>query len=291
MSTNAQIFDLAADNTRKGQMLQVLGDAVRGTNDTALLDLSGVSVEAETFSLGDANFEMRVVATAETATGSAAAATTPNITLNVAPDRDFVVGEVFKIDTEYCQVTSHVAGSLIVGATRGYAGSTAAIQSADTILRSVAGSVPVTGNLIVPVDATDQAEAAAQIILAVPAIRPKYGAMATGTNDVLFDVAYSDAHPANAEDFTNGTLANFAGGTDSGSVVKTTVLVQGVNSTAFTLVCPNTPIAATVLQLDDSAGATLTDNTAVITGNSVLVTEGATVWEDGVDSVLVDIYY
>lgn len=278
------------DATMKGQLIADLAGNYQGVNDEALLNLTGVAVEGEVFNLGASKFEYRVVATAETATGSAAAATTPNITLNVAPDRNFVVGEVFEIDQEYCQVTSYVDASLIVAVTRGYGGSTAAIQSADIILRSVSGSIPITGNLIIPLDATDQTETASQTILAVPALS-SYGAQATGTDDVLFDAPFSDAHPANSEGLTNGTLAAFAGGIDSISVESTTHLFKAVTSTAFSFVAPKTPVAVSALLLDDSTGGVAITTLAAFVGRTVTITEGTPVWEDGVDNVLVTVYY
>jgi len=214
--------------------------------------------------------------------------------LNVAPDRDFIKGEVFIIDTEFCEVTSHVAGSLSVFVNRGYAGSTAAVQSADVIQRSSAAAVATErGNIIVPLVDLTQADADLKISLAVPALRPEYGARLVGTNDVEFDVAFSDAHPANSEAMANATLANFAGGSDAFGVNKTVHLFKAVTSTAFVFVVPGTPVAAAAYVFDDSAGLVITgDTTTAISGREITVTEGAApVWEDGVDNVLVEVYY
>lgn len=289
--TNRAIAELTADNTLKGQLLNEFAGLNQGARDQATLDLNvGALVAGETFSLGDKRFEWVDLSTAETATGSAAAAGTPNITLNVAPDRDFEVGEIFAIDTEYCKVTSHVAGSLIVGVERGYAGSTAAIQAADIILRSAAANV--NGNLLIPVDDGTQAEAETKTITAVPALAPEYGARDGGTNAVIFDAAYSDGPPANSIVSANAnTLSNFSGGYDTADGAKASFLVKGVTSTTFAVVLDATPVAAMATLFDDSAGLPLFTTTAVIAGNVVTVTEGIPVWENGVDSVLVEVWF
>lgn len=289
MTVLRQVIESASDATLKGRAINAFGKATQGRPDVALLDLTGSIVDLETFSLGDNVFELQDISTAETATGSAAAATTPNITLNVAPDRDFIVGEVFIIGTEFCKVTNYVAGSLLVGVERGYAGSTAAIQSAATILRSSAAAVANggSGNIIVPTVDLTQADAAAKVILAVPALRSEYGARAVGTNDVEFDVAFSDAQPANSEALANGTLANFAGGEDS-ATVETSEFVHVVDSTGpdQVVVLPftarfidyklYTSAGVKINETVDVAGASVQNEpTAVISAKELTFTESA----------------
>jgi hypothetical protein len=293
-----EVVDQTSDATLKGRVLAALAAQSQGFDDSALLDLTGVIVDLETFFLGNCQFQLQDISTAETATGSAAATDTNVITLNVAPDRDFRVGEVFKIDTEFCKVTSHVAGSLSVFVERGYAGSTAAVQSADAIERSSATAVAddnyYKNYLIVPTVDLTQADAAAKIILAVPAIRPEFGAVATGTNDVTFTAAYSDSHVDNAEAMGNATLANFAGGTDSFQAAQRCTYLHGPvgSETSFVVYVPShlTPVGVYIAQIDDSADAVITDNTYVIAGQRVTVTEGATAWEDSADYVYVEVY-
>jgi len=166
MSVLRQVVASASDATLKGRLLNALATQEQGINDVALLDMSGAVVDLETFSLGDNVFELQDISTAETATGSAAATDTNAITLNTAPDRDFIKGEVFIIDVEFCKVTSHVAGSLKVFVERGYAGSTAAVQSADIIQRSSAAAVATErGNIIVPLVDLTQADADLKILI------------------------------------------------------------------------------------------------------------------------------
>lgn len=292
-----QVVAHTSDATMKGRALAAMGAQNQGFDSNCLLNLTGVITDLETFSLGDADFQLQDVSTAETATGSAAAVGTNAITLNVAPDRDFLVGEVFVIDAEYCKVTSHVAGSLSVFVERGYAGSTPAVQSADAIERSSAAAVADANYsknlLIIPTADLTQADAAAKIILAVPAIRSEFGAVATGSDDVTFTAAYSDAFPDNAEAMGNATLANFSGGVDNFQTAKISYLYGPVGSeTAFVVYVPAglTPVGVFISQIDDSGGVLVTDNTYAISGQRVTVTEGATAWEDAADYVYVEVY-
>jgi hypothetical protein len=286
MSSVREVVSKTADATLKGRVLAAVGAANQGSNDVALLNLNvGALVAGETFSLGVSRFEWVDISTAETATGSAAAAGTPNITLNQAPDRDFVVGEVFAIDTEYCKVTSYVAGSLVVGVERGYAGSTAAIQSADVILRSAAANV--NGNLLIPVNDGTQAEAAAKTITAVPALVPAYGARSGGANAVLFDVAYAESHPANSIVSANSnTLANFAGGEDTLSQAKgrnVRVLSAGdATAGSYVVVFPFTPAGFSIRQYEAASGAEGAAGTiGTLAGRQITVAEGAAAWTAG----------
>ncbi len=299
MTVLRQVIESASDATLKGRAINVFGDAAQGANDTAILDLNvGALVAGETFSLGDDVFEWADLSTAETATGSAAAAGTPNITLDVAPDRDFEVGEVFAVDVEYCKVTSYVAGSLLVGVERGYAGSTAAVQAADIILRQAVATPQVNGNILIPVDDGTQAEAETKTVTAVPALRPKYGARDQGTNAVEFDVAFSDAHPANSLVSANSnTLANFAGGSDSGAAVKSEFVhaVDAADASAGTIIVtlPFAPsfidfklFSTTGVKINetvDAAGVSeQNEPTAAIVGRVVTFTEDAShVFVDG----------
>lgn len=292
--SNLEVIRKTSDATLKGQAIAALGAVNQGTNDTALLDLNvGALVAGETFSLGDKRFEWVDLSTAETATGSAAAADTPNVTLNQAPDRDFVVGEIFAIDTEYCKVTSYVAGSLVVGVERGYAGSTAAVQSADIILRSAAANV--NGNLLIPVDDGTQAEAETKTVTAVPALAPEYGARDAGTNAVEFDVAYAESHPANSIVSANSnTIANFAGGVDSLSQAKSEInhVVTAGEATAGVLefTFPFVPTAFDVVAYDATTGVIQPAGTVgTLTGRFLSVAEGASVWGAG-DVVVVRAY-
>jgi hypothetical protein len=293
-----EVVAQTSDATLKGKLLAATAAQQQGFDATALLDMSGVIVDLETFFLGNCQFQLQDISTAETATGSAAATDTNVITLNVAPDRDFRVGEVFQIDAEYCKVTSHVAGSLSVFVERGYAGSTAAVQSADTIQRSSVAAVAdanyYKNYLIVPTADLTQADAAAKIILAVPAIRPEFGAAASGTNDVMFTAAYSDAFVDNAEAMGNATLANFSGGSDSFQAAQRCTYLHGpvASETTVTLYVPShlTPVGVYIAQIDDSADAIITDNTYVITGQKIVVTEGSTAWEDAADYVYIEVY-
>ena len=296
MDTLRQVVEHTSDATMKGKLLGALAANFQGFDMSAAFDMTGAVVNLETFFLGDTKFQFQDISTAETATGSAAAATTNVITLNVAPDRDFIPDEIFLIDTEFCKVTSHVAGSLSVFCERGYAGSTAAVQSADVIQRTAAGGVTAAnmalGYLVVPLVDLTQADADAKLVLAVPALSG-YGCIETGTNDIVFTAPYASGHPANAEACTNATLANFSGGNDSVDVLRCTHLEGPIGDVAnFVLYVPVglTPVGVYIAQIDDSADAVITDNTYVIAGQRVTVTEGSTAWENTKDYVYVEVY-
>lgn len=293
-ATNKSLVDHVSDATMKGKVLGLLAGQAQGYRSTAVLDLTGVLVDGETFKLGAAQFEINDCSTAETATGTTSSTTDVSVALSAAPDRDFVKGEVFGIGSEYVKVTSHLPGAQTVYVERGYAGSTAATHSGATITRVAAARLPLTGNYIIPVDDLTQAEGAAKIAAAVPALVSSYGARVTGTNDVTFDTAYADSHPANSESFTNATLANFSGGQDSLAAGRKAYIVHSVTAgeaTAGTIdfVLDFTPSAFIVQQFDADGSPGTAGTVGSATANVLTVTEGAAAWAAG-DLIVIEAY-
>ena len=221
--------------TIKGGALHALKDAGNaGAYDFALLALTGVVVDQETFTLGSDVYEINVVATdngLDTGTGGEFNNTSPVINVPLA---GLAVGDVIRVESEFMKVIEASASSAYVS--RGFAGSTIATHGNSLTVFEAVQQVAA-GNFDVPVSATAAATADDQIVAAVQfwtdggyskglgggiGVRVENGLkvdafLAPGTTTVGFAYPADGGVAATAEGFTNGTITAFGGGVEPAS--------------------------------------------------------------------------
>lgn len=237
MSTAKHFLNIGLE-TIKGAALHALKDAGNaGAYNYATLDLTGVVVDQETFTLGGDGvtglgdvYEVNLVAT-DTLSESVAQVEVgdTSIVFDTQPGIAMLPGDAIRMESEFMIVVDYNAnGTGSVNVVRGAFGST---EAQHTILNSdtfQAAQPVAAGNLAVPVAAAAAATAKAEIAAAVAfwntgyskglgggiGVKVKNGLkvdafVGAGTNDVVFAYAANGAPAAEtAEGFTNGTLSD-----------------------------------------------------------------------------------
>ena len=282
--------------TIKGGALHALKDAGNaGAYDFATLDLTGVVVDQETFTLGTDVYEVNVVATdtgAESTVQVEAGDT--SIIFDVAPTIPLLPGDVIRMESEFMIVVDYNVNGPSANVVRGAFGSTAAqhtIVNSDTFQ---AAQPVAAGNFAVPVAATAAATAKAEIAAAVgfwstgwrkglgggTGVTVQNGLkvdafVGAGTNDVVFAYPADGGVAATAEGFTNGTLSAFAGGVEPAELVYTKHVLVAAGTGAISFVAP-WDVAEAWVTLHGADGAIIeaAANTVAVT-NSRLVTVSA----------------
>jgi hypothetical protein len=282
--------------TIKGGALHALKDAGNaGAYDFATLDLTGVVVDQETFTLGTDVYEVNVVATdtgAESTVQVEAGDT--SIIFDVAPTIPLLPGDVIRMESEFMIVVDYNVNGPSANVVRGAFGSTAAqhtIANSDTFQ---AAQPVAAGNFAVPVSATAAATAKVEIAAAVgfwstgwrkglgggTGVTVQNGLkvdafVGAGTDDVVFAYPADGGVATTAEGFTNGTLSAFAGGVEPAELVYTKHVVVAAGTGAISFVAP-WDVAEAWVTLHGADGAIIeaAANTVAVT-NSRLVTVSA----------------
>lgn len=291
--------------TIKGGALHALKDAGNaGAYDYAVLALTGVVVDQETFTLGTDVYEVNVVATdngLDTGTGGEFNNTSPVINVPLA---GLAVGDVILVESEFMKVIEASASSAFVS--RGFAGSTiAAHGNSITVFEAV--QQVAAGTFDVPVSATAANTADDQIAAAVQfwsdggyskglgggiGVRVENGLkvdsfLGPGTNEIVFAYAADGGVATTAEGFTNGTITAFGGGVEPASQVNSrvfhTVVAGDVSAGSVDFVAPFT-VSEAFAVVHDSTGNVLAWDGAVTVTNGRYVSvnnAGATDWAAG----------
>jgi hypothetical protein len=282
--------------TIKGGALHALKDAGNaGAYDFATLDLTGVVVDQETFTLGTDVYEVNVVATdtgAESTVQVEAGDT--SIIFDVAPTIPLLPGDVIRMESEFMIVVDYNVNGPSANVVRGAFGSTAAqhtIANSDTFQ---AAQPVAAGNFAVPVSATAAATAKVEIAAAVgfwstgwrkglgggTGVTVQNGLkvdafVGAGTDDVVFAYPADGGVATTAEGFTNGTLSAFAGGVEPAELVYTKHVLVAAGTGAISFVAP-WDVAEAWVTLHGADGAIIeaAANTVAVT-NSRLVTVSA----------------
>ncbi len=249
--------------TTKGSALQDLKDAgAAGAQDFAILDLSGVVVDTETFTLGDDVYEINLIATdngLDTGTGGLYNNDAKGPIQVPLTSAQVDVGDIILIGTEFMKVVAVGPSSSTV--VRGYAGSTiAAHADSQTILEAVQ-QIVAASDFAVPVAATTAATAKVEIATAVNSfslgINEQLGQgtakvdqaaliveafVGGGTDAVVFHLPADKGVPDSAETFTNGTITAFGGGVEAASqqysVIWRVVSMADASANLISVVAP-----------------------------------------------------
>lgn len=294
--------------TIKGGALHALKDAGNaGAYDFATLDLSGVAVDQETFTLGNDVYEVNVI---DQDTGAESVAQVEvgdtSIVFDTAPTITPLPGDVIRMEGEYMIVIDYNPVGLNVNVVRGAFGSTEAqhtIANSDTFQ---AAQPVAAGNFAVP---TDDTAAAAFVIDCANAVEfwktgyskglgggigvkvengLKVDAFVGPVGDsVVFAYPADGGVSATAEGFTNGTITSFAGGVEPAGQVYAkyfhVVTAGDVTAGQVDFVAP-WDVAEAYAFVADSTGVQLAwDGTTVVTANRYVSVNngGATDWAAG----------
>jgi hypothetical protein len=283
--------------TIKGGALHALKDAGNaGAYDFATLDLTGVVVDQETFTLGTDVYEVNVVATdtgAESTVQVEAGDT--SIIFDVAPTIPLLPGDVIRMESEFMIVVDYNVNGPSANVVRGAFGSTAAqhtIVNSDTFQ---AAQPVAAGNFAVPVSSTAAATAKGEIAAAVgfwstgwrkglgggTGVTVQNGLkvdafVGAGTNDVVFAYPADGGVATTAETFTNGTLSAFAGGVEPAELVYTKHVLVAAGTGAISFVAPwDVAEAWVTLHAADGAIIEAAANTVTVTNNRLVTVSAA----------------
>lgn len=293
-------FLVLGKETNKGSALHSLKDeGAAGVFDFARLDLSGVAVDAETFTLGGDVYEVHSILTdtgAESTVQIEVGDT--SITFDTAPTIPLVKDAVIRMESEYMIVIEvNLTGNTSVQVLRGQFGSTEAqhtVANSDTFQ---AAQLVTGNNFAVP---TDDVAAAAFVIDCAAAVQfwtdggynkglgggigvkvqngLKVDAfVGPATDEVVFALAANgSAGGANSEAFTNGTLdAAFGGGIEEASQVYSKVVLKAAGTAAIDVVAPFVVDEAYVtIWGADGAIIEAAANTVSVVGRMVTVSSG-----------------
>ncbi len=232
--------------TNKGSALHALKDeGAAGAFDYARLNLSGISVDQETFTLGSEDvYEVNVILTD---TGSESTVQVEvgdtSIIFDVAFTIPALPGDVIRMQDEYMIVIDYNVLGPSANVVRGAFGSTEAVHSVVNSDTFQAVQPVVAGNFAVPNDNTAAAAFVIDCAAAVEFWKTGYSKGLGGgigvrvenalkvdaivgpaTDEVVFAIA-ADANPAatNAEGFTNGTITTFGDGVEAASQKYSTI--------------------------------------------------------------------
>ena len=306
--------------TTKGSALHALKDeGAAGAYDFARLDLTGVAVDQETFTLAGDVYEYNAITTD---TGSESTVQVEvgdtSIVFDTAPTIPLLPGDVIRMQDEYMIVIDYNVNGPSCNVVRGAFGST---EAQHTVLNSdtfQAAQPVAAGNLAVPSD--DTAAAAAVIDIANAVQFWTDGGYSKGLgggigvkvqnslkvdafvgpvgDEVVFALkANGSAGGANSETFTNGTLdAAFGGGVEEASQQYARIIHKvtagDVTAGFIDYVSPFTvnEAFATVYQATGVVDEAWDGTVVVTNGRFVQVTNaGAADWAAG-ETVVVEFY-
>lgn len=284
--------------TIKGGALHALKDAGNaGAYDFATLDLSGVVVDQETFTLGTDVYEVNVVAT-DTGSESTVAvgASDTSIIFDVAPTIPLLPGDVIRMESEFMIVIDYNVNGPSANVVRGAFGSTAAAHSIANSDTFQADQPVAAGNFAVPVAATAAATAKGEIASAVQfwsdggyskglgggiGVTVQNGLkvdafVGAGTNDVVFAYPADGGVATTAEGFTNGTITAFGGGVEPAELVYTKHVVVAAGTSAISYVAP-WDVAEAWVTIHGADGAIIeaAANTVTVTNNRLVTVSAA----------------
>jgi hypothetical protein len=294
MST--KFFKNVGRETTKGAALHGLKDeGAAGTYDYAVLDVTGIAVDQETFTIGDDVYEVNVILTD---TGSESVAQVEvgdtSIVFDTQPTIAPLPGDVLRMESEYMIVLDYNPnGTGSVNVVRGAFGST---EAQHTILNSdtfQAAQPVAAGNFAVP---TDDTAAAAFVLDCAAAVQfwtdggyskglgggigvkvqngLKVDAFSGTADSVVFaKEADGSVGGALAETFTNGTIdAAFNAGVEPASQVYSRVMIKAAGTGALNYVAPwDVDEAYVTLWGADGAIIEAAANTVAVAGRLVTV--------------------
>jgi hypothetical protein len=247
--------------TTKGAALHAVKDeGAAGTYDYAVLDMSGVAVDQETFTLAGDVYEYNAILTD---TGSESVAQVEvgdtSIVFDVAPSIAMLPGDVIRMEGEYMIVLDYNPNGPSVNVLRGQFGST---EAQHTILNSdtfQAAQPVAAGNFACPGDDTAAAAAVIDIANAVQFWTDggyrkglgggigvtvqnslKVDAFSGVADSVVFaKEADGGVGAALSETFTNGTIdAAFNAGVEPASQKYSRVMIKAAGTGALTFCAP-----------------------------------------------------
>lgn len=293
-------FLLLGKETNKGSALHSLKDeGAAGAYDFARLDLSGVAVDTETFTLGDDVYEVHAILT-DTGAESVAQVEVGDTTISfdTAPTIPLTNGAVIRMESEYMIVIEvNLTGNTSVHVHRGQFGSTEAVHSIANSDTFQAAQLVDGNNFAVP---TDDVAAAAFVIDCAAAVQfwtdggyskglgggigvtvqnglKVIAFVGPATDEVVFALAANGAAGgANSEDFANGTLdAAFGGGVEEASQAYSRVVLKASGTGALDFVAPwDVDEAYVTLWGADGAIIEAAANTVAVVGRMVTVSSG-----------------
>ena len=312
-------FLVLGKETNKGSALHSVKDeGAAGAFDYARLDLSGIAVDAETFTLGDDVYEAHEILTD---TGSESTVQVEvgdgSITFDTAPTIPLVKDAVIRMEDEYMIVIEvNLTGNTSVQVLRGQFGSTEVVHSVANSDTFQAAQLVTGNNFAVPYDDTAAAAFVIDCAAAVQfwtdggyskglgggiGVKVQNGLkvdafVGPATDEVVFAlVANGSAGGANAEGFTNGTLdAAFGGGVEEASQVYTQIYHKAsagdVTAGSVDFVAPWDVDEAWAFVADATGVQLIWDGTVVVTADRFVAVNngGAVDWEDG-DTIILTI--
>lgn len=294
--------------TIKGGALHALKDAGNaGAYDFATLDLTGVVVDQETFTLGDDVYEVNVI-DQDTAAESVAivAAGDTSIVFDAAFTIPALPGDVIRMEDEYMIVVDYNVNGPSANVVRGAFGSTDAEHSIANSDTFQAAQPVAAGNFAVPTDDTAAAAAKLDIAAAVGFWTTGWrkglggGTGITVQNGLKVDALAGPAgdsvvfaYPADggvattAEGFTNGTVTAFGGGVEPAGQKYTKIIHKAtagdVSAGTIDFVAPWAVDEAYAFVADSTGVQLAWAGTVVVTGGRYVAVNngGATDWEAG----------
>jgi hypothetical protein len=304
--------------TTKGSALHSLKDeGSAGALNHAILTLTGVVVDTETFTLGSDVYEINVIATdntLDTGTGGEYNNTSPGPIQVPLTSAQVSAGDVILIGSEFMKVTAVGASSSTV--VRGYAGSTIAAHGNSVTILEAVQQIAAGSDFAVPVSATAAATADGQIVAAVnyfaAGANEQLGggtakvdqagltvsaAQGVGTSVVFGYDANGSSPAASTETFTNGAFggAVFVAGVEAASQQYSKIIHKvtagDVSAGSVDFLAPFTVNEAfATVYLTTGLVDEAWDGAVVVTGNLVQVNNaGASDWAAG-ETIVVQFY-
>jgi len=311
-------FLVLGKETNKGSALHSVKDeGAAGAYDYARLNLSGIAVDTEIFTLADDVYEVNSILTD---TGSESTIAVTIAATSIVFDTAFTIpalpGDVIRMESEYMIVVDYNVNGPSANVIRGQFGSTAATHSIVNSDTFQSAAPVAAGRFAVP---TDDVAAAAFVIDCANAVqfwsdggyskglgggigvRVENGLkvdafVGPATDEVVFaKAANGGAGGANSEGFTNGTVdAAFGGGVEEASQVYTKIVHKAtagdVSAGTVDFVAPWTVDEAFAFVADSTGVQLAWAGTVVVTnGRFVAVNNGgATDWAAG-DTIILTI--
>lgn len=136
-------------DTVRTQILRSLANAGKGLYQTAQLTTGTAVVDGDTLDIGGVGFVLKSIGTTTSINGTINSTTTgTTLTMVSAPATAITSGEVLRLQNEYVKVT-RVDSTLLFQVQRGFAGSTAATQTATAVFRGATAVQAITGGRFV----------------------------------------------------------------------------------------------------------------------------------------------
>lgn len=311
MSTINAVRRRLPGDTQQGKMFKQLGNRLEGLWQSAAINFSGNGVNGDKITLcanadnlGGTVFQLWQCSTDSTwDAGSEFNASSSATSLTITGAHTFRPGSVFGLGSEYLRVLT--VNGAVVTVQRGAFGSTAATQATGSaILIGTTEQPPlplVVGGTLTNSTIRPLVVKAFNYLFALNrggSLSPRMYAENGSTGAFTILREYSLYGKDNIDGLTNGTVADFVGGTDGSNATSATyrhVITSGEASggTVTFYVAPGVK-GGDVLLLDQSAaavgnGVDEVDLTIGFVGQLVTITEGTTAW--AADDILVATLY